>query len=316
MVYGIGCNNGYCINNNEQFYVTNNNKINNGLNSYANCPMVRPYNPNLQKPTENYGKAILLLNKTAKNIEPSDLIFDPSNNEIESIKGERIYDSDDKLVAIIDKNDINKTIYTFNEDNKNQLDNIKVVNNKTGKTIKEQNITTEKNGDIYTYIKDNLENNNTKYTYYRNGEQENVSIQKDNNKIHASIFKDLKYSYIDYTERQDTPNGYIENSVLLENNSTEATISNKTQINNKAFSKRLKFNNGALINMRTDQDMTVPSTIGLNEISDKNLEPTFEFNIKGIKDTLKDIEGIRTHYSNGKLESIEGKLNEIGRAHV
>lgn len=211
-------------------------------------------------------------NKTKNNILKP---FQVPNN-IDEIKGERIYNSEGKLVEIVDEDERYKTIYKFNDN----------ISYNMIKTDKKTNI-------IYQQILEGtslhlhkkLPSGKVLSTDYEN----NVPVQID------------EYFYSKDKEQEQTI------TYLLENNTY--SISQRFNSENGNVSRFLDFDkDGKCQSAFEDPDRLDDSSkvkennINIDDIDLTNLKPEPYYNVD--YNEILNIEGKKEYYSNGKLEKI------------
>lgn len=260
----------------------------------------------------NYGKSMInFANKLdIKPLVPT--VF----NDINSIDGERIYDSKGNLHSIVKETPMSKTTYYVPLDNQNAVDFIETIDKKTGKTVFTQHnhINSDGKYDEMYVSKFNAQTGieeaftgyeNGKITYAgknikgKNGEDVHITKYYDNGDIFISEYNEKTKSRrsinisddkkkIDYREERETPKGY-----------------NETQV---------EFYEGLPFSVERSSRSTIPNIIGLDALMNKDLIPAPKFDIKAWDKDLKNMAGEETRYSNGALESkkvmFEGALIE------
>lgn len=245
----------------------------------------------------NYNRAkVFAFDKSLLNVEPMEPIM-ANPNDIDSIEGERIYTSEGKLNSIVNRVGDTITTYTPAEDNENMIDSIEIKDKKTGAIIKGQ----------YNYNDDNGENrisvneydpetgNNVRMTDYVNGELSYASktIQKPNRMIQDIDF-DYETGKYSVTER-DEDRSYHKHYEFNKNKELTAIYEDK---DNYKVNSEVHFYDGAIISAEKSKRVTIPNDMGKEVLNDADLQPS---EIPGYPET---IEGEKTYYSNGALESI------------
>lgn len=220
----------------------------------------------------------------------------PSN--IDEIKGERIYNSDGKLVEIVDEDDKYKTIYRFNDN----------ISYNMIKTDKKTNIIYQQilNGDSLCLDK-KLPNGKILSTVYEN----NVPVQID--EYFYSDDKDQTITYLPkdnyYSIQQhfDNKDGKISRVVHFDKDGNCESTSEYADKQNR----RLEINlyNGKPYSITTTSNETIENDINVDNIDLTHLEPYPYYNVD--YNQILNTEGKKKYYSNGKLEKLianDGKI--------
>ena len=220
--------------------------------------------------------------------------------KIEDIKGEKIYNSDGKIVRIISNDNNKQTTYYFRDDKLHY------------------SLTKEKDSD------------NKWEMYYDNGKIEGVSkilpdgieytTWYENNKP-VQIWKIKQFSegnelQLEYLPKDKTYNvskwykkneknyssfaEFDENKKCISAHETENLFDETTDLNLK---------DGEPYSIITEKSKIIASNVGKSDIDLKNLEPSPFYNID--MDKINLIEGERRYYSNGKLEKILSENGDI-----
>ena len=217
-------------------------------------------------------------------------IIKPLNipTKIEDIQGEKIYNSDNELVRIMNDN----TTYYF-RDNKlhYSLTKEKDSNIKWAMWFDGNNIDVEK------ILPDGTEYS----TFYENGKPIQVTkykmFSKGNEIVIDYLPKEKAYSI----QKRYTENGknyssfarYDENKKCTEAFESEGMHDEMTD---------LYFVDGEPYSKTTSKSKSIDSSVGKDDIDLTNLEPSQFYHID--MDKINAIEGERKYYSNGKLEKI------------
>ena len=267
----------------------------------------------------NYGKAMMSIPKKF-NVQPLPLIID-SPKVSDEIKGERIFASDGKLYSIVDEDEFTKTIYKMSKRDDSLIDEITVTNKETEQIVKKQINCFEDNELDYARIEEYSPTNGkiVKYSSYDGG----VLLGTTNYRINNKNGLEERISYYPrsnkYTISQDSSDGNIENFASISKDLKYVTVEKSIKSKNKNISAVANFYNGALISVEQTKKMTVPSLVAKEPLQDKDLVPAKKYNLDII---TPDIEGEKTFYSNGAVESIrtidgtafftpEGKVSKI-----
>ena len=221
-------------------------------------------------------------------IEPSEMILDP-NTPIEEIKGEKITDSKGNLVAIIDKNDETTKNYNFKD---GKIENIEIIN-KDGQILKSQihfsNI--ENNNCITVY--DYKNGKDYKTTGYINNTLMSVNVEKNGKRIDKS-FTNNHFEISNIKKNGDFEGIHFDNNKMITNIYSEKKRGLTT------YNKEINFENGGMYSVRETKETIVPNMIGHEKLNNPDLIPASRFNIP---ENTADLEGEKTYYSNGNIES-------------
>ena len=223
-----------------------------------------------------------LVNKSNFNIPELKPICPLEN--MDKIKGKRIYNSDGTLVCIVDKNNDYKTVYTPSSDNNNIYD-VEVFKN--NQLIKQQVFYKSVDNNIYLGIYNYNDNCRTLYKY-DNG---NLSL----------------YS----KEKQDSQNAYVFWAEKQEYECYDGNIKKlyDKNLNLKQTIDFTKENQNVRTNYWNDKAVSKETRVyknesiaddGINPFEDKDLIPAKYYEIG----TTDNIQGKRYYYSNGQLEKI------------
>lgn len=266
----------------------------------------------------NYGVATIKMNKKfdIKPIIPT--IYNP--NYTHAIKGERIYTSDDRLYSIVDENETTKTEYFPNKDDDRFFDKIITTNKETGNVIFKQD----------NFIEDGKYKEMTVSVFSKDtGEIEADSIYENGELYTATKYlknedgsrEDITYYYKDkeYTWTKSSKDGKNETYTRMTKDLKFVNYSENKRMQGKETEVEARFYNGALISLSEEKRTIVPNLLGREPLNDEDLKPAEKYNLETI---LPDLEGEKTYFSNGAVESIvfpdgtafftpEGKLEKI-----
>ena len=252
-----------------------------------------------------YNSAIVkapVISKDKLDVEPLPLItINPE--DIKKIEGEKIYSSDGKLFGIIRRDEKTYTVYLPDENDTNLIKSIETYDKYTRNVVKAQ----------YNEIEDgkyagySLEENDAvtkaplRSTYYdENGKLYNAYkyINKpDGQKISICYYYDDK----EYCVYSDSQNGNLRISAVFDNNKQLINYSEIRKNKYQNNTTEINFYQGAPINIYSAKETTLPNTMGLdNFLNREELKPAEHFEKP---ENIKDIDGEKTYYSNGALES-------------
>ena len=219
--------------------------------------------------------------------------------KIEDIKGEKIYNSDGKIVRIISDDNKKQTTYYF-RDNKLHY-----------------SLTKEKDSDIkWTMWFDGqsmgaikILPDGTEYsTYYENNKPVQICKIKQ-----FSEGNELQLEYLPKDKIYNVSKWYKENgknySSFAEFDENKKCISAHETENLFDETTDLNLKDGEPYSITTEKSKIIASNVGKSDIDLKNLEPSPFYNID--MDKINLIEGERRYYSNGKLEKILSENGDI-----
>jgi len=227
-------------------------------------------------------------------------IIKPLNipTKIEDIKGEKIYNSDGKLVRIINDN----TTYYFRDIRGNKLHYSLTKEKDSG--IKWAMWFDENNMDVEKIMPDGTEYS----TYYKNGKPTQVTKYKmfsKGNEIEIDYLpKEKTYSI----RKNYTENGKNYSSFAEYDENKKCTYASETKGMHDETTN-LHLLNGNSYSITTSKSQPINSNVGKDDIDITNLEPSPFYDIDMNK--INAIEGERKYYSNGKLEKIISKEGDI-----
>ena len=257
------------------------------------CP-IQPIECSLQgtEAIANYNMA--LINKKNNIFDIPQVEKINFSNDINTIKGEKIYNSNGELIQIIDENDslIKKFIPT------NNGYKYEIINKKSNEKIFSQTLNKEDNKKHILAVK--YENGYEYGTWYDNEIPERKfklqNFKNGSNKAIEYDFKTKEYNYMDYDAEKIQSNDiiYDENKKII--NYDVRTLNNGTE-----HKTHYNIHNGQVYS-KEDSFIQNCSDIALKyPLHDKDLtplpKPNYETNIN-------NIDGIKTYYSNGDLETI------------
>lgn len=224
---------------------------------------------------------------------------------VKALKGERIYTSTGDLTAIIDKSDKTTTVYKMDCETPNDaIRKIETFDNATGKLIRAQenlNIINPGQMPVLELIEikefypdsDKLQKN----TIYSKGKLQMTALheygpngyEKISGIENNHMFVEESYENIN-TDRLTTfdKNGKI--------------ISVETMDRDNNTKQKVSYKNGMPSKIITENRFPIPNTTGKNPMTDPDLVPAQPYILNY---DPKQIQGDRTMYSNGSLESIE-----------
>lgn len=240
-----------------------------------------------------------------KHIEPAlPTVLQPE--AIKAIKGERIYTSTGTLDSIVSKGDKTTTVYKMDVAAPNDaIRKIEYYDNATGKmTFSQDNFNLIEQGkmpqmkEIVIKEFDTDTGKTKKMTVYANGKLDGVKVydySPDNSfeKIY-SVFPDKKSEVLE---------------VCHKTNSSRLTMFDKKgnvqyvdiRDENKGTMQSTEYKNGVPVKVTELKNTVIPNSINKNPLADPDLIPTNPINLGY---NPKDVQGNKSYYSNGALETI------------
>ena len=252
----------------------------------------------------NYNKPnVIGFDKSVLEVEPLvPTIIEPDS--IDSIEGEKIYGSNGKLYSIVNRVGATTVIYKASPEFDNMITSITTIDKKTGKIIKKQSngIEDGKYASIDIYECDPVTGERTKYTSYEDGKLNYASktIIKD-----SGLKQEIEYNY---------PGGFF--TVFESNEDSKFTkqyefnknkeLNSITQFKNEKGEEEystINFYKGVAISFDQSKSEVLPNNMGIEILDDADVRPA---DIKPVDLSAypDSIEGEKTFYSNGSLESV------------
>ena len=247
-----------------------------------------------------------LLYAKNKNIKQDENPLKPilDSEDMDSIKGEKIYDNDGTLRHIIIRDENTIEYYIPDKNDNSKLKKIKIIDKKTGNIVKEQTFYkgNDENGkeykivNIQEYSADNP--NNNREAEYINGEIRYTTNTTEQNGKVAQI------SY-DYTSNIYTVNDYnADNEDALR---ISATLDENKQIqsyeeygNDINGNYTITYYEGTPVSYNTNTHYVLPSDAGKDKLANPDIKPAEK---EQKTKNLRKADGEKTYYSNGALES-------------
>lgn len=247
----------------------------------------------------NYGIAQIKLSKLM-DIKPlkSQLLLTTNPENYEGVK---VYDSEGNFAGIIKKDEKTTSYYLPNSE-KNEINTIKVINNKTNKLINQESLVYDDDRK-YIYVKEFSPVTGKKlasatyrngefvyagsYSYLNNGSKtvKTYDPEDETYRIEENDLRNNRHSYIRFTK--DFKQADFEESI---------------EKGNVKYEKGVTFYNGAMVSTYEHKDTVIPNMMGREVLNDTNLVPTKKFNANIISNALKD--GEKTYFTNGSIETI------------
>lgn len=264
-----------------------------------NSPVTVPDNEVSFKGAEalaNYNKPnVLSFDKSILNVEPIlPTVIKP--DAIGSIEGEKIYGSNGKLNSIINRVGDKVVVYTASPENDNMIESIVTTDKKTGNVIKKQinEIEDGKYKEMRLQEFDSVTGKETKFFVYEDGEPV-VASKTVYGKNGMTQFVDYDYEDGHYYVNETFGDERKYNKHYEFNKNKELMFVYERKGNQ---STGINFYNGAVISVNRDKTEVFPNNMGREIMSDPDLVPA------SVASYPDSIEGEKTFYSNGSLESV------------
>ena len=243
-------------------------------------------------------------------VKPLKLIME-NPEDVESIKGEKIYTSDGNLHSIVKRDNKTKTTYEIDPDNENLVSVIRIEDKETGKLLSHQiNRYDEKGKDIFLAVFNPVTGKEDYFTNYFDGKLFNagkaVRDYRGNETYVTKHYDDNSYS-ISNESKKTTKHSYIHIS------GDKKTVSYSEYNLNKNGENEISIDyyNGAPLSVRQSQTKTVPNFLMLEVLKDEDLVAVPPLALKALEKALLKSKGEETYYSNGALETKTVVNNDI-----
>ena len=255
-----------------------------------------------------YGMALVGLNRTMKN-EAAPLISDI--RDIDKIEGEKIYKSNGDLYCIEqNNNDGTKTLYYPDLYQKDKIENIQIVDNKSNKILKQQQNTLALDYQISNVV-EYSDNQSVSIAIYENGNLQNmekIAKDYDNGKIIKHFDNSKNESSFGITIERDY--GSITTNAYFDKNNDIKNITLDANSDNKAFFKNINFDNGMVTDISENKFYKSQNVKNISSEKLANLKPLDFIPREELQKVLSEVEGDNTYYSNGALESTTFNIND------
>ena len=262
------------------------------------------------KPLANYAMASIDFKNKLKVTPLIPTIYLPE--AVDSIKGERIYNSNGDLYAIIDENDETKIVYKPVKGRDDAFESIVTTDKKTGKIIKEQNNKIEGNEHKEISIRQFSPETGDEiaYTKYEDGALEWASktlFHKD-----GSV-TEVTYDYEDkeYRIYETSKNGNVRRDLYMSEDMKFITINTSIETKGKRTHSNAEYYNGALLSAEKSTSNIMPNMMGLDPLKDSDLMPEEILTKEELQALAESLEGEKTYFSNGMVESVKGKVSDL-----
>ena len=248
----------------------------------------------------SYGKSMFnMINKL--DVQPIKAI-DCKN--IDDIKGERVYGSDNNLVLINAETPTESTKYFISKENPNHVDYIETIDKNTNKIVFSQHCEYEDGKCVNTYVtKFNPKTGSEEAcTCYENGKivyATNYSV----NKFGERICIDKSYDGDGYRVSLENTKRKIDKHLHISEDKKEIQYTEIKQTPKGTIEKNVEFYNGLPFAVEENRRSVIPNLIALEPLLDSDLKPAENFDLKAWEEKIKNAKGEETRYSNGNLES-------------
>ena len=255
-----------------------------------------------------YGMALVGLNRTMKN-EAAPLISDII--DIDKIEGEKIYKSNGDLYCIEqNNNDGTKTLYYPDLYQKDKIENIQIVDDKSNKILKQQQNTLASDYQISNVV-EYSDNQSVSIAIYENGNLQNmgkIAKDYDNGKIIKHFDNSKNESSFGITIERDY--GSITTNAYFDKNNDIKNITLDANSDNKGFFKNINFDNGMVTDISENKFYKSQNVKNISSEKLANLKPLDFIPREELQKVLSEVEGDNTYYSNGALESTTFNIND------
>lgn len=225
----------------------------------------------------------------------------PMPRDINSVDGEKIYNSKGKLECVVKETKDKK--YVYFETGKNEL-RLNVINKQTGLVELEQAEYKDENGNLQTWLMNyDSQGREEAHADYYNYELKSKGITKYNKdglrEQHIEMFDDGTYIvYSGCNNKNYDINGNLTYENIYQQKPDGAIVKEIKYANGKPFSTEVKETTGEFIEEYS------------NYLKDPNLQRS---ECPEFISSIDNIEGEKTYFSNGQIESVrtpDGKIYE------
>ena len=231
---------------------------------------------------------------------------------VDAIKGERIYKSNGELYAIIDETDKTRTVFTPVEGSDNMFKTIISYDKKTGNVIKEQynEIEGREHKNIYIHQFSPETGKEVAFTKYGDEGLEFASkttYNKDGSESHVCYdYDEKRYHLSEYSK-----DGNKQKNIYLTEDMKFITVDSSVKTANYKIDTREEYYNGSLLNSERTTSSTMTNMMGLDPMSNDDLAVEKIMTKEEVQALGESIEGEKTYFSNGKVESVKGKVDDL-----
>lgn len=246
----------------------------------------------------NYNKPnVMAFDKSVLEVEPVlPTVIQP--DAIASIEGEKIYGSNGKLNSIVNRVGNTTTIYKASAENDSVLESITTIDKKTGNVIKRQTNENENGGSYMDVAEFDPETGKElRRTVYENGELYYATKTSENNK---GLVQEVEFDYVNghFSVTERTPDDSFHRYYEFNKNKELISINESKNTRGAETNLEVNFYNGAVISSESRKTEILPNNMGREVLSDEDVKPA---DLSVYPDS---IEGEKTFYSNGSLESV------------
>lgn len=249
--------------------------------------------------------SVAFINKMPKEkLELNELPLINAETSVDNIDGEKIYSSDGKLDSIVVEEENITTIYYPSEGDADFIAQVKVIDKETGKKVLAQE--NDKNGrELTQYV----------YKFYNEGDKEIIEFSSYEQGKYVSSWKDSfdgdrceslsKYKNDDYTMSFSDKQNY--ERMTFDKNGQLVEVYTSKQMPNCEIKQRVGFIEGELHEVTKEKEIYLKKFDIEAVLSDDKFNPAdkFPFTKFPADDlTAEDLDGERTYYSNGVVESV------------
>lgn len=255
----------------------------------------------------SYGKALFNMSNKL-DIKPLELI-DCKN--VDGINGERIYNSNNKLVLIIDESDKYVTNYHISEDDVNHINYIEKIDKQTNKPVFTQHCERDEDRNVFNTYVTKLNPNSGKeeaFTCYEDGKiaySGKNSVNKKGEEVSISKY----YDGYGYSISMQAPNSNNWKYVQISEDKKNIKYSERKETKKGTIEKNVEFYNGLPLSVEESRRNIIPNLLALEPLLDSDLKPAERFDFKAWEETVNNIDGEVTRYSNGNIESKKFETN-------
>ena len=261
----------------------------------------RPSSAGLE-PMKNYGIALANIGMSldVKPLIPTVL----TKNAVNTLEGERIYDSEGKLHSIVRDGDKIKTIYKMSKDDEGMIESIKTVSKKTGKPImtQENEIEDGKYKSMFITEFSPLSAKAVASTVYEDGKAVYANkIKYGLNGIETTISRDFESG--EYSVFQSKEGAKANRRIYFSADKKMIEVQERREIRGNKQETVAKFYNGALMSIEESKKVTMPNLVGFDPLIDPDLERAKVPPVRILEHFAKKKDGEETKYSNGNVET-------------
>lgn len=248
--------------------------------------------------------SVAFINKMPKEkLELNELPLINAETSVDNIDGEKIYSSDGKLDSIVVEEENITTIYYPSEGDVGFIAQVKVIDKETGKKVLAQE--NDKNGrELTQYV----------YKFYNEGDKEIIESSSYEQGKYVRSWKDSfdgdrceslsKYEN-DYTMSFSDKQNY--KSMSFDKNGQLVEVYTSKQMPNCEIKQRFGFIEGELYEATKEKEIYLKKFDIEAVLSDDKFNPADKFPFTKLPAddlTAEDLDGERTYYSNGVVESV------------